>query len=313
MRDPNHPAWPDGGERTELREVADRWKWRYVDWALGSHKRRVLGVPADTRLGDAVNAYLAHRKPRVAAQTWINDRTALRHLLVDFEPDTRLYSVNPQATIDRLLESGYAVRSVTTYSRFLSSFFHHVGLAYKVVMPKLPKANPRVWSDAEIDCIRERAEHTKLDLAVDVGLFMGLRVGEIWGLNWADIDEPRRVVRVVRQYPDRPLKSGLSRTAVVLPGWDHAAEGGVGRVVTVPQRVQRNLRDVIGDLYEPGVGWHSLRHTYARMFLERSPDMRLLQASLGHSSVIVTEANYNWLLPDRAADIAKQNIYRHNI
>ena len=59
----------------------------------------------------------------------------------------------------------------------------------------------------------------------------------------------------------------------------------------------------------PGVGWHALRHTYARLFLEATRDIRLLQASLGHASVTTTEASYNWLLPERAAEMARDVIY----
>jgi hypothetical protein len=46
------------------------------------------------------------------------------------------------------------------------------------------------------------------------------------------------------------------------------------------------------------------------MFLEAIPEMRLLQASLGHASVTVTEQSYNWLLPDKAAEMARAGIYR---
>jgi integrase len=62
-------------------------------------------------------------------------------------------------------------------------------------------------------------------------------------------------------------------------------------------------------LYTKGTGWHSLRHTYCRLFLEASPDMRLLQASLGHRSVTTTEQEYGHLLPDKAAEIARVRIH----
>ena len=89
---------------------------------------------------------------------------------------------------------------------------------------------------------------------------------------------------------------------------------GQGRVMRGSfHRQPRGLANVLNGLglKAPGICWHSLRHTYARVFLEAEPNMRLLQSSLGHSSVVTTEMLYNWLLPDTAAEIARARIHGH--
>lgn len=187
----------------------------------------------------------------------------------------------------------------------MSGFWRWLGLDYTVSLPRWQKAEPRVWTDAEVG--RVRAAAGDLLVAIDCGLYMGLRFGEIFGLDWSDVDLATWTVRVRRQQGGGPLKSRRVRTAVILPGWTHEARTGPVAAKAKRQRLTTVLKRA--GLLEMGVGWHSFRHTYARLFLEAKPDMRLLQASLGHGSVTTTEQSYNWLLPDRAAELARVAIH----
>lgn len=302
LRDPRHPRWPADGERTELVDVAERWKWAYVDRAHELHRERVVGGKPK-KLTTAIREYLDERREAVSRSTWFNDRTALQHLADDFG-NVVVHAVRPQKTLNRLLREGYQPYTVEVYSAFLSGFYRWLGLAYEVTLPKYQQDAPRVWTDAEVVAIREHAG--ELAVAVDCGLYMGLRYGEIGGLDWSDVDLSTWTVRVQRQAGGKPLKGRRARTALILPGWAHRR--GIGPVAVVRRQ---NIADVLkaAGLYEIGVGWHSLRHTYARLFLEAKPDMRLLQASLGHASVTTTESRYNWLLPDKAAELARRAIH----
>lgn len=304
MRNPRDPSWPDGGERTELREVAERWKWAYVDLGHELHRERVLGPSRPKLLDEAIAEYTTERANMVAPATAVNDRTALGHLTADWGR-TPVHLVSPQRTLARLLARGFKPATVQTYSAFLSGFWKWLGLPYEVELPKWQRSEPRVWTDAEIAKIRDFADD--MLLAIDCGLYMGLRYGEIMGLEWADVELSTWTVRVRRQKNGLPLKSRRRRTAVILPGWEHPP--GEGLVTSADERGMRWLLQRIG-MWEKGVGWHSLRHAYARKFLEAKPDMRLLQASLGHSSVTVTEAAYNWLLPDKAAELSVRAIHQ---
>jgi integrase len=304
MRDPKHPAWPHGGERTELYDVADRWKWAYVDRYRAEHRARTIGLRRPVMLMDAVRDYRAERVDLVARSTADNDRTALAHLTDDFA-NAPVHEVRPQKTLNRLLREGYGPYTVEVYSAYLSGFFRWCGLPYEVELPKWQRSEPRVWNDHEVLRIRDFADD--LLTAVDCGLYMGLRWGEIQGVRWEDVDLASWTVRVRRQKDGAPLKSRRVRTALILPGWEHAPASGFVAVRAKRQRLTTLLRRA--RLEGRGVGWHSFRHTYARIFLERKADMRLLQASLGHASVTTTEVQYNHLLPDRAAAMARKAIH----
>jgi integrase len=297
------------GERTELEDVAMVWRKAYHRWVEDEHRRDMLGTRRPQELTEAVSAYLAHREGIVSAATLSNDRQALRHLQADHRGS--VHRIDPQKTVDRLLGS-LSPNTVATHSAFLSSFFRWLDLPYRVSLPKVQQSEARTWDEAEIKRLRAAAKKKGALLTIDCGLFMGLRQGEIWGLEWSDVDTERGVVRVRRQSGGRPLKGRRARTAVILAGWSHDPSEGPVVEAMRPGAQHRLMTAVLkaAGLNEHRVRWHSLRHTYARMFLEARPDMRLLQSSLGHASVTTTERTYNHLLPDRAAEMFHDHIRR---
>lgn len=309
MRDPRAEGWPEAGERTELRDVAERWRIDYWRWCEDEQRSRLLGRQKPRTLGDMAEAYLRHREGKVAPDTVLNDQTALRHLMGDFSSRTSIYALEPQRTVDRMISEGYQASTVRMYAAFLSGFFGWMGVRFRVELPKPPERFVRVWTDAEIAKLRSMAGD--LLLAVDLGLYMGLRQGEIYGVRWEDVSPETWTVRVSRQQNGRATKGGKARTALILPGWAHTGTSGpIAPPITRNQQHDHfsRLLDRAG-LNEPGVRWHALRHSYARMFLERKPEMRLLQASLGHASVLTTERSYGHLLPDKAAELARRAIH----
>ena len=309
MRDPSHPLWPDAGERTELADVAEVWRRKYWRWVEDRDRERLIGRRAPRTFGKLLADYLSHREGQVEAQTYKNDRSALNHLATDHPPSTIIERLEPQRTIDRMLREGYAPSTVRVTSAFLSSFWTWLDLPYSVKLPRAVRDDVRVWSSDEIGAIREAAERVGMLLPIDVGLYIGLRRGEIWGLEWPDVKG--WTVRVRRQFPDRSLKGKRARTAIILKGWEHT--GATGRVCAQHgmDAQCRRVPDVIraAGLEPPHKSIHSLRHTYSRMFLEAKPDLRLLQASLGHASIRITEDSYGHLTPDRAAEMTVEAMH----
>ncbi len=131
----------------------------------------------------------------------------------------------------------------------------------------------------------------------------GIRVGELVGLDVDDLDQERRVVRVLgkgrkeRTVPygqpaaaalDRWLRSGRPALAAADAG-PAVFLGARGRRIdqrAVRSLVHRRIADVPG---APDIGPHGLRHTAATHLLEGGADLRSVQELLGHASLATTQ------------------------
>jgi integrase/recombinase XerC len=132
----------------------------------------------------------------------------------------------------------------------------------------------------------------------------GIRVGELVGLDLADLDDSLRVVRVIgkgrkeRSVPyGQPAQQAvddwlrLGRPVLARPESGDALYVGVrGRRLgtrMVREIVHRRLRAALPDA--PDLGPHGLRHTAATHLLEGGADLRSVQELLGHSSLATTQ------------------------
>jgi len=140
----------------------------------------------------------------------------------------------------------------------------------------------------------------------------GIRVGELVGLDVDDLDDDRRVVRVLgKGRKERTVPYGgpaahaldawlvRGRPQLAVPGSGPALFlGARGRRIdqrAVRTLVHRRIADVEG---APDIGPHGLRHTAATHLLEGGADLRSVQELLGHASLATTQL-YTHVSTDR--------------
>ena len=128
----------------------------------------------------------------------------------------------------------------------------------------------------------------------------GLRVGEIAGLSWADLDSTGSVRVVGKGDKERRVPLGQEaaraladwRTELLAAGSD-AAEAvftsRTGRRLTVRQ-IQRVVKRALSRSAErEGVSPHTLRHSFATHLLDRGADILAVKELLGHESLSTTQ------------------------
>jgi integrase/recombinase XerC len=186
--------------------------------------------------------------------------------------------------------------------------------AQGVRTPKVPKTLPRHLRPGEVENLLEAPAVqgdeplAQRDRAILELLYAaGLRVSELVGLDWRDIDLSARVLRVMgkgrkeRMVPfGRPAGDALRAW---LQAWEGVrARGGPSDEDEDPvflnraggRLTDRSVRRVIDRWVESaavarGVHPHTLRHTFATHLLENGADLRTIQELLGHSSLATTQ------------------------
>ncbi len=159
-----------------------------------------------------------------------------------------------------------------------------------------------------------------------VAIYSGLRLGELWGLHWADVAlDAARPELVVRHSHQGPTKSGkirrvplLGPARVALEAWKKVCPPSREGLVFVNAEGERRRKgddagwsDTRGALPQPGwktkagvarrVRFHDLRHTTASHLLMgtwgRVWALAEVKDLLGHSSITMTQ-RYAHLHPD---------------
>jgi integrase len=190
---------------------------------------------------------------------------------------------------------------------------------FNVKLPKKQKSNVEFFSMDEQKRLEAAAKAScGLDyLSTTLSLYTGVRVGELCGLVWNDIDFECRILRV-RRTMQRINSDGESKTEIAfltpktetstrnipLPDFllDVLTEQrAVSRCTYVlsargkpvePRTVQRRFKKLLSDAGVKEVNLHTTRHTFATRALENGFDVKSLSEILGHGSATVTLNKY---------------------
>ncbi|GAA3959395.1 tyrosine recombinase XerC [Gordonia caeni] len=177
--------------------------------------------------------------------------------------------------------------------------------AARLQAPKAHRVLPGVLDPGQAARAAEVAGDEPVDLRdaliVELLYSCGIRVGELCGLDLADVDADRRVLRVIgKGDKQRAVPYGAPAARAVAdwlargrPALATAASGealllGV-RGGRLDQRMARTVVHRATAAQGTDVGPHGLRHSAATHLLEGGADLRVVQELLGHSSLATTQ------------------------
>lgn len=125
-------------------------------------------------------------------------------------------------------------------------------------------------------------------LAVDTGL----RRGELWALEWADIDFDRGTIRVDDSVDGLGTKTGNVRfvpmTGRVRGALKRRLETAMGESVVPRVNIRRSLNTAAQQAGLEKFRFHGLRHTAATRWFDSGMAISVVQRGLGHASLDMT-------------------------
>lgn len=162
---------------------------------------------------------------------------------------------------------------------------------------------------------------SRVKLGIMLGLYTGMRIGEVCGLKWSDFDADAGTVtinRTVQRISDNnggtvfivsTPKTEASRRVIPLPdfllklltkmkGNDNEPLISDNSDYTEPSRLRRRFRKISAKCGIAAIRFHDLRHSFASECVRMKCDIKMLSELLGHTSVSMTLDRYVHSDPD---------------
>jgi len=270
-------------------------------------------------------------------------RTLTNHLIPAFGK-ARLADIGTleiQRFVLAKMESGLSWECADHYRNLLSKIFETAKMwgynsgpnpAAGVELPeKTPVREKRILQLDEIPRLMS-VLHEPVRMMVWLALLTGLRIGEILGLAWKDVDLAAGQIRVTRGYYRGMMgtpKTKCSRRSVPLP---HALKQALlalrqktenaeelvfhtskGTPYNDSNLSHRDLKPAGRKLGMPWLNWHTLRRTHATLFQVAGGSLRDAQAQLGHSKMSTTLEIYTLPIPEQQrATVEKLSVLMAN-
>ncbi|MDR1978712.1 MAG: tyrosine recombinase XerC [Synergistaceae bacterium] len=286
---------------------------------------------------DAVTSFLDYiRNKSTSSHTFINYAADLKQfsdyleeqkieLLEDIDtPRLRAYLRGlfgwgySKATIARKLS---ALRSFFSYLKKTGVLEHDVSRTLRG--PSAPRNIPRALSTEAVNVLFEMASHSEepvRDTAIVEILYgCGLRISELVGLKWDNVDmEERWLIILGKGSKERrvPFGSYAQKAMEKLREAQDSSNGFVfagrkGKPLTV-RTVHRVVTTLASRGGLDGVTPHVLRHSCATHLLERGASLKFVQELLGHENMATTQIyltiSASWMKKSYMANHPRANL-----
>ena len=332
------------GKSLKFSEFTEIWKRDYgsKELAPSTHKRycRMLETRLLPYFG---NFYINKIKP--------TDIMKFYDLL---EKDTQL--VRKKGNNGSKTKKPLSGKTILEHHRLLRAMLHKAvywqlivaNPAERVQPPKARKPKRRSYDDEQTKILLENlellsSEDTKYKVAIILTVFTGVRLGELMGLEWTDVDFKNGIISINRssQYLSdmgvftKVPKTESSIREIAIPEfiislleeyklWYEEQKSIYGELwmnsdrlfVQVdgkpmhPSTISKWFVKYVGQIGLPVINFHGLRHTNASLLVAQNIDIAVISARLGHPQISTTLDFYvhPLLSHNRKAGYALENL-----
>ena len=288
-----------------------------------------LTTELDLTIEDLYDEWLLSIQHRVKESTTANYQLkAEKHILPNFGKK-RVSELSSEAIyqfIQKKKADGLSNRYIADILIEMKSIFKYAVRKYHIVnpldgitMPKVKKPEIQLLDEKEQKKLQEYLfqNPSRSNICIALTMATGLRIGELCGLQWADIDLKKRIL-TVRKTVQRIRKRGKSsKTEVILtePKSESSKRSipipeflipylekfqgeadefllSGKKTPTEPRTLQYRFAKILKNGKLPSVHFHALRHMFASKCIKLGFDVKTLSEILGHSNVEITLNRY---------------------
>jgi integrase len=286
------------------------------------------------------------RPPALEYQTWRVYEIYIRVHLIPAFGSVKLTQLSPQQ-LQKFYTDKLASGKSSTYVRHIHACIHRAledalrfgfierNVADLVKAPPMRKRPMAVYTPEQVKILLQTAKGERLEALYVLALSTGMRLGEMLGLKWRDVDVENGVVQVQTtlklaagggRVVGKPKTAGSQRKVMLTPTAITALKNH--RVRQLEERLQTGTAwhdsglvfvNTIGNALDPTnvykyqyrpmikraglpmIRLHDLRHTAATLLLLSGIHPKVVSELLGHSSINITLNLYSHVLPDMQA------------
>ena len=321
---------------------------------LNNLQKGLITNPTEMTLAEWLDYYMLEcKKPFVKPTTYVTYTVKVENHIKPAIGHYKLKALRKdiiQKFVNGLTDKGLAPATVEAIFKLLHNALETAvddglivkNVANRVRLPKVPKPKIEVLTADQQTIFVEKAKETYMGNMYVFDLCTGMRLGELLGLKWSDIDFQTQQLHIMRTLskvkdPDKPDESWhlafgdpktpasertipLHQTAVKLlmdvleqQKQDKAKAGAAYEDNDLvfctklgrpqdPINMRRTFYRICDKAGISGLHPHCLRHTFATRGAEKQVDIRVMQRFLGHANIQETASTYTHVLGDLKRD-----------
>lgn len=241
-------------------------------------------------------------------------------------------------------------KTIDTYAGFLCgalNFATSKGLLphspyIKIEIDRDVKSPAGFWTPEQADIFLRYNQDEFIQIAAELAIYGGMRIGEICAYTWADYDKKKRQLITNKKQGPTGITAGTKghKHGRIIPVSDKLAEalelheikmhrleqnvigieikskhiviaghGGPMQSQMLRNRFQASCEAIRGRLSDedkkvglPAIRFHDLRHTFVTLAYDAGVSIEIIAEITGHSSKIITEQVYLHILETRKLD-----------
>jgi integrase len=316
--------WEDTNGRT--RYIYGKDEGKVSERVAEAIKNRDAGVDSENMtVGGYMDRWLIAIRNTVRVGTWKQYEMIVRLHIKPTLGNTKLEKLNAlqiQSFYRERLDAGLSARRVqyahVTIHKSLKDAVRwrlvpfNVADAITPPRPHKPEITP--LSAEQVKTLLAAARGDRLESLYVLAVTTGMRIGEMFGLKWADVNLEAGTVQVRRTVAAdgaiNPPKTSSGRRTIrlsklathALSRQPRTAEwvfaSAAGTPINVCNFHKNSWKPLLDRGKLPSIRFHDLRHTAATLMLSRGVPVKVVSEMLGHADVSTTLSIYAHVLPD---------------